>query len=1009
MNQPSRLSAGEIEGLQVIWEEGERVFCRGLHPSTQRNRRSVLVVFPKEAATPAILERFAHEYGLRDKLDGAWAARPLELLREHGRSMLVLEDPGGEPLERLLGAPMEVGSFLRLAIGISMALRKVHQRGLVHKDIKPANILVNCADERVRLMGFGIASRLPRERQSPDPLETIAGTLAYIAPEQTGRMNRSIDSRSDLYALGVTLYQMLTGSLPFSAADPMEWVHCHVARRPTPPAERMRTIAPVVSAIIMKLLAKTAEDRYQTAAAVAHDLRRCLAEWESHGRIQSFALGERDIPDRLRIPEKLYGREREVATLLTAFDRIVKDGAPEMVLVSGYSGIGKSSVVNELHKELVPPRGLFASGKFDQYKRDIPYASLARAFQSLVRPILGQSEVELGRWRDALTDALGSNGQLIVNLVPELELVIGKQPLIPDLPPQEARNRFQIVFRRFLGVFARKEHPLVLFLDDLQWLDTATLELLEHLVTHAEVRHLLLVGAYRDNEVGPAHPLMRTLEAIRNADARVHEIVLAPLGLEDVNQLVADPLHCALEQARPLAQLVHEKTGGNPFFAIQFFNALAEEGLVAFDPVAPAWQWEIDRIRAKNYTDNVVDLMAGKMKRLSTPTQEALKQFACVGNVAEIVTLTLVHGKTEEAMHAALWEAVHAGFVYRQDSSYKFLHDRIQQAAYSLIREEYRAEVHLRIGRVLLASMAADESAEHLFDVANQLNRGAALLLDLNEKAQVATINLRAGRKAKVSAAYASACMYFAAGMTLLSEGDWDSHYELMFSLWLERAECEFLTGNLDLVGQLIGELSQRGASKIDQAAVSHLKVQLHVVKGENPRAVESALTCLRLFGIDIQAHPTEEQVQAEYDRVWRNLNGRPIESLIDLPLMTDPEVQAAMRLLSVLLQPAYFTDTHLFSLHLCRMVNVTVRHGTSGASAHGFGYFGLILGPVFHRYGEGYRFGRLACDLVERRGFIAYRAKVHYAMGLIALWTQPITTAIEFLKDGVLDLDRDG
>ena len=312
---------------------------------------------------------------------------------------------------------------------------------------------------------------------------------------------------------------------------------------------------------------------------------------------------------------------------------------------------------------LVPPRGLFASGKFDQYKRDIPYATLAQAFQSLVRPLLGQSEAELGRWRDALSEALGPNGQLIVNLVPELELVIGTQPPVADLPPQDAKNRFQMVFRRFLGVFARQEHPLALFLDDLQWLDAATLDLLEHLVTHSEVRHLLLVGAYRDNEVGPAHPLMRTLEAIREAGARVQEIVLAPLGLDDVGRLVADALHCEPERARPLAQLVQEKTGGNPFFAIQFFTALAEEGLLAFDPVARAWQWDIDRIRAKSYTDNVVDLMAGKLKRLSATTQEALKQLACLGNVAEIATLTLVHGETEEAMHAALWEAVHAGLV----------------------------------------------------------------------------------------------------------------------------------------------------------------------------------------------------------------------------------------------------------------------------------------------------------------------------------------------------------
>jgi len=777
--------------------------------------------------------------------------------------------------------------------------------------------------------GFGIASRLPREHQAPAPPEVIAGTLAYMAPEQTGRMNRSVDSRSDLYALGVTFYEMLTGTLPFTAADPIEWVHCHIARQPTPPSERAKGIPGPLSAIVMKLLAKTAEERYQTAAGVAADLRRCQAEWEAHGRIDPFRLGTQDASDRLLIPERLYGREREIDTLLAVFDRVVAKGTPELMLVSGYSGIGKSSVVHELHKVLVPPRGLFASGKFDQYKRDIPYATLAQAFQSLVRPLLGQSEAELGRWRDALREALGPNGQLIVNLVPELELVIGAQPPVPDLPPRDAQNRFQMVFRRFLGVFARQEHPLALFLDDLQWLDTATLDLLEHLITHSEVRHLLLVGAYRDNEVGPAHPLLRTLEAIRKADARVHEIVLAPLRLDDVGQIVADALHCEPERARPLAQLVHDKTGGNPFFAIQFFTALAEEGLLAFDPVALAWQWNIDRIR--------------------------------------------------------------------QDSAYKFLHDRIQQAAYTLIPEEHRAEVHLRIGRVLRSSMTADELAEHLFDVANQLNRGAALLVDRDEKAQVATINLRAGRKAKASAAYASACVYFAAGMALLDERDWGSQHELTFNLWLERAECEFLTGNFDTAEQLIGVLLQRGASKVDQAAAYHLKVQLHVVKGENPQAVDSALTCLRLFGIDIPAHPTREQVQAEYETVWRNLKGRLIESLIDLPLMTDPELQAAMRLLSVLAAPAYFTDFHLFCLHLCRMVNLSMQHGICGPSAHAYGYFGFILGPVFHRYREGYRFARLACDLVEKHGFIDYRAKIHFVAGIVAVWTQPIVTAIEF------------
>src|SRR6202011_5790594 len=500
----------------------------------------------------------------------------------------------------------------------------------------------------------------------------------------------------------------------------------------------------------------------------------------------------------------LYGREREIDTLLASFNRVVANGTLELALISGYSGIGKSSVVNELHKALVPSRGLFASGKFDQYKRDIPYATLGQAFQGLVRSLLTQSDEELGGWRDFLIEALGPNGQLIVNLVPELELVIGKQPPVPDLPPQDVQRRFQMVFRRFLGVFARNEHPLALFLDDLQWLDAATLDLLEHLVTHPEVRRLLLLGAYRDNEVSPSHPLLRTLEAIRKAGAPVQEIVLAPLGLDDVGQLIADALHCEPERVRPLAQLVEEKTGGSPFFAIQFFPALAEEGLLAFDPITRAWQWNMDRIRAKGFTDNVVDLMAGKLKRFSVNTQEALEQLACLGNVTEIATLTLVQEEKEGKVHEALWEAVHAGLVVRQGSAYRFLHERIQQAAYSLIPEEQRAEVHLRIGRVLLASMAADELAEHLFDVANQLNRGTALVIDRDEKAQVAAIDLRAGRKAKASAAYASACAYLAAGMALLDDRDWGSRYELTFSLWLERAECELLSGNFDEAEQLI-------------------------------------------------------------------------------------------------------------------------------------------------------------------------------------------------------------
>jgi serine/threonine protein kinase len=840
----------EIRSLQVLWEDGERVFCRG---ESQANgyRATVLVVLPAaEHPTPATLDRLAHEYGLKDELDGAWAVRPLEFVRERSRIMLVLEDTSGEPLDRLLKVPMEVGSFLRLAIAVAVALTQVHRRGLVHKDIKPANILVNRTTGEVRLTGFGIASRLPRERQAPAPPESIAGTLAYMAPEQTGRMNRSIDARSDLYALGVTLYRMLTGSLPFTAADPMEWVHCHIARKPVPPGERLETVPAGLSALILKLLAKTAEERYQTAAGLERDLRRCLAAWEAQGRIDDFPLGEDDTPDRLMIAEKLYGRERELDVLLASFDRVVRSGAPELVLVTGYSGIGKSAVVHELHKALVPPRGLFASGKFDQYKRDIPYSTLVQAIQSLVRPLLGKSEAELASWRETLLEALGLNGRLMVDLVPELKLIIGEQPPVPEFSPQDAQRRFQLVFRRFIGVFARPEHPLALFLDDLQWLDAATLDLLEDLLTQADVRHLLLIGAYRDNEVDAAHPLMRKLEAIRDEGGKVAEITLAPLAHEYLDQLIADALRCEPTHAAQMTRLVHEKTAGNPFFVIQFLYALADEDMLAFDHGSSRWTWDLERIRAKGYTDNVVDLMVGKLTRLPAETRKALQLLACLGNVAEVTMLEIALGTSAEQVQAALWDAVRQELVERLDGSYRFIHDRVREAAYSLIPEASRAADHLRIGRLLAARTPPEQREEAIFEIVNQLNRGVTLITAREEREQLAGFNLIAGRRAKASTAYASALTYLVAGTTLLAEDCWERRHELIFALELDRAECEFLSGELTEAEQRLNMLATRAASTVERATVVCLRVDLYTTLDQSSRAIAVGLDYLRHLGI---------------------------------------------------------------------------------------------------------------------------------------------------------------
>jgi predicted ATPase/signal transduction histidine kinase/CheY-like chemotaxis protein len=985
-----------VGGYETLQEDGEFVLYRGRHRSSIDGLlHSTLVVAPvREHTDPRSLHRMEHEYSLRAELDPAWAVRPLALSAYQGRSALVLEDPGGDPLSRLVGRPMELRQFLRLAIGLAGALDQVHQHGLIHKDIKPANALVNAATGQVWLMGFGIASRVPRERQSPEPLEFIAGTLAYMAPEQTGRMNRSIDSRSDLYSLGITFYEMLTGSLPFTASDPMEWVHCHIARQPVTPAERLKEVPPALSALIVKLLAKTAEERYQTAAGVESDLWRCLAEWEACGRIDMFALGAHDTSDQLLMPEKLYGRDPERETLLAAFDQVVVTGTPALVLVSGYSGVGKSSIVHELHKVIVLPRGIFISGKFDQYKRDIPYATLAQAFRTFIRQILSESEAKVERWRHAIREAVGPNGQLIVSLIPELEFVIGKQPPVAELPATEAESRFHMVFRSFLAVFADKEHPLAVFLDDLQWLDPATLKLLEHLITHSEVRHLLIIGAFRDNEVSASHPLMQTLDAIRGTEAVVREIVLAPLSLDDVTQFVADTLHCEHARAEPLAGLVYDKTLGNPFFAIQFLTALAEEKLLAFEADAAAWTWDLARIRAKGYTDNVVDLMVGKLKRLPDATQERLKQLACLGNVAEIATLALVHGVPEEEIHTAFWDAVRTGLILRQVGSYVFLHDRVQEAAYGLIPEGQRAAIHLRIGRLLAGQTPAENLEDRIFEIVNQLNRGAGLITCPEELQRAAEFNLVAGKRAKTSTAYASALNYFAAGRALLTQDSWQHCYPLMFALEFHRAECEFLSSQLPIAEQRLAMLAEHTATLVDSAAVVCLRLELYTTLDRSDRGVELCLEYLRRIGVQWSPHPTKEEARTEYAEIWRRIGSGSVEGLVDLPLMSHPEWRATLDVLAQVVTPALFTDDNLLCLVLCRMANISFEHGNSGASCFAYVWLGMILGPHFDDYPTAFRFGRLGLELVEQRRLDRFKARVYMSFGnLVNPWTRHVRT----------------
>ena len=1004
----SSVSGASEYVLEPIRTGADFTLCR----ARQRgNPMPLLVVTPTaEHPLPESLRRLEHEYSLAGELDATWAAKPLALTRHGGRTILVLTDPGGEPLERTLNRereqPFEPKRLLCFAINLAQALGQVHQRGLIHKDIKPENVLIDGAGN-VWLLGFGIASRLRRERQGLAPPQNIAGTLAYMSPEQTGRMNRSIDTRSDLYSFGVTLYRVLTGALPFTAAKVSEWIHCHIARQPAAPVRRG---APEpLSAIVMKLLAKNAEERYQTAAGVECDLRRCLSEWESQGHIDPFALGTSDLSDRVLLPEKLYGRESDVDALLGAFNRVVSGARPELVLVSGQSGIGKSAVVNELHRSLVPPRGRFASGKFEQYKRSVPYATVAQAFQSLARALLNKPEAELSQWRDDLHNALDPNGSLVADLVPELKLIIGKQPPVAPLPPHEAKSRLHLAFRSYIGVFARHGRPLALFLDDLQWLDPGTLDFLEYLLIQPDPAPLLVVGAYRDNEVDATHPLMRTLSAIRQAGGAVQEISLRPLGSGDLAHLIMDAFHCDLERAAPLARLIHAKTGGNPFFSIQFIQSLVEDTLITFGSVDARWSWDLDGIRGKAHTDNVVDLLVCKLIRLPASTQRALQTLACLGDSAEAATLSYVLQASERDTEATLWEAVHQELVVRSETSFRFVHDRVQEAAYSLIPPKVRSETHLKIGRLLNASTQVEKLEEAVFEIVGQLNRGANLIDSVAEREHAAQLNLMAAKRAKAAAAYSSALSYLVNGNAFLTDDAWERNYELVFAIECLTAECELLTADMEAAEVRLRRLALKARTAHDAALITRLRITLHTALDQGEVCVDVFLEYLRHGGTVWPRHPTREEVLREYDRISTLVGGRQIEELVDLPLLTNPGVLDALDVCTEIVHPALFYDENLSSLVVCRMVTLSVEHGNCDASCFGYVWFGMFSGPRFGNYKDGFRFGQLGVDLVEKWGLLRHQARTYLTFATLTPWTKHLVAARELIRRGFDAAHRNG
>ena len=1011
----------KVQGYQILHELSDCESYKLYRARRIADHRPVILKLPRQEP-PGHLDwkLFEGEYSLLRSLSIAGIARAYDLLRGDNGCCLVLQDPGGKAVRSLLAfGPLGQAQFLVVATHLAMILTELHRREIIHGNINPAGMLVHSGSGEVWLCDMRLASRYSSESQPRLPQSLVTDELAYISPEQTGRMNRVTDYRTDFYSLGVTLYELLTGISPFKSADPLEVIHAHIAKTPPTPAQIDPNISEPVSEIIMKLLSKNPEHRYQSGSGLREDFEACAKDWVAHGRIAPFTLGQCDVSDHFVISRQLYGRDREVEGLLGAFDRVC-EGDTSVMLVSGYAGIGKTSLIQELYKPIIRRRGYFIAGKFDQIARSIPFGALIQAFRGLIHQLLTESEDRLSGWRARLQSALGANGGVLAEVIPEIELIIGQQPPALSLSPTEALNRFQLVFQNFVGALARPEHPLVIFLDDLQWADSATLSLFGPLLTSPDIRCLFLMGAYRDNEVYPRHPLLRTLESVERSGVELHRVDLGPLRLPDLTLLIRDTLHGEASDAEPLARLVLEKTGGNPFFVTQFLETLRQEGFLEFDYQQGRWTYQLEAIAGAPLTDNVIDLMTRKLQRLSPETQHAMTLAACIGSPFDPNTLSIVSEQTQEDACSKLEEALSEGLILpaaghdeaeeannaqvSTAQNYIFLHDRVQQAAYAMIPPEKQQLVHLTVGRLLLERADLEFSEEKLFDIVHHLNFGGSLIVEPAECLAVALINLRAGRKAKSSTAYEAALDYLRAGLSLLTDARWESDYELAFALHLETAECFYLCGDYDEAEEMFELLLSRSKTNLDKARVYRLRSVQYENMSRYADALAVARKSLGLFGVSFPDSADEKQaaLDTEIESIQSFLGQRRIESLIDLPVMTDPEIRMVMNILTDIWSSAYIVgDPVLARLISATMVRLSLVNGNVEESAYGYVTHAITVGPVRQDYDAAYEFGRLALRVNELFNDSKRRAKIHQQFHAhVNLWRQPMQTCIPYARE---------
>lgn len=987
----------ELSGYEIVEQLGETS-----HSSVFRARQKgsletvVIKVLKAQNPTPFEIARFKYEFELIRDNHVPGVVGVLDIIKYDQGLALVMEDFHGVSLSSFVGGELQLETILDIFVRLSEILGQLHEKNIIHKDIKPSNILYNQEHDILRIGDFGIAwefTGITSEIYNPVVIE---GTLPYMAPEQTGRMNCPVDYRTDLYSLGITFYEMLTGSVPFMASDPMELIHAHIARVPVPPHVLNPMVPRAVSGIVMKLLSKTPDDRYQNSFGLMEDLRECLGRLQRDGRIDVFPLGHHDVSRTFTFPQILVGRDRELGVLEDTLERVA-EGHVEILLVAGEPGVGKSALVNEMDRLIVDKRGYFISGKYNQYQKQIPYSAVIQAFQALAPQLLAESGERIAAWKKKMMNALGSNGKIITDAIPEMEMIIGKQPDIPELGPEETENRFNLVFKNFISSLSDPYHPLVMFLDDLQWADRASLNLIKAIATDRALSHLFLIGSYRDNEVQDHHPLVLTLDSIRARGARVAVLTLDLLSEDHVTRIVSSFLKCSAEKASPLARITHGKTLGNPFFIHQFLKTLYEEHYLTLD-VQKGWVWDDGEILNMQVTDNVVDLMTEKIVRLSETALAAIKVCSCIGDTFDVELVSAVMNLTYARAFRTVDELTRTGLITFYKKIYRFHHDRILEAAYSLIPHGERKQTHFEVGQRLLQMTPPYDTPARSFAIADQFNQAHDLITSEELRYKVARLNLTAGVKAKESTAYDASSDYLKNGMDLLPETCWADQYKLTYDLYKERMESEHLNRNFLESERLFTEINRNAASRKDRAWAYHTLILLYTTMGKINEALDLGIEALKMFGVKLSKNCGKVPAALQLLRFKRNLMKYPIETIPDHFVCTDEDNIAKCELYGAVGLPAYYANPNLFGHIVLKGINDDFKHGLVYTSAFGFISIASILCTELGDFKTAFRLSDMAMKLNKKMDDKRHSAKVHFVYGyLIAYWLKPLSESLEY------------